>query len=481
MPPPRFPVAPNDVQNLFPHGQRVPLGAASHVPYGGTLGPGGAGQYWFYVPTREPGTLLITLEGGPAEIRLEKDNAELKRANGKSLAHELPLGSEGFFDLFVTPARPVRVRFVVRGWPMEKGGRPLIPWNFWYHPFNPTVGKEGRFDSAAVQRSAMEKFDRAFLPASMGATWDWEKKHHVQPQAAGWEGHCDMAAYASVYFEQPPEKFPVNGVVFTRDELELLATEWAGRRMPSRTGDYFLEVQGYSAVNGKHIVWFMKPSDEPSPDVVMQRYREAFPNASDAELASARRDAAALDPEKVRADFGDAARRFLEFLVKEVTILGQAVVGDFGPTKPEHKGIEVWNVALVYFAAEWMEAPLHRRDPRVCEVTIDVITNVDDYPANAPAPPAVAIDTPDGPVVQLEKHYGAFRYDLELRYGDDGSLQRARWLGASSRSAGGLVFAPHTLTNVLHPAAPSGAGNPFVGDDLLRSGALRLRTRFRRP
>lgn len=474
--PPRQSVAPNDIQNIFPHSQRVPLGSEGFTSYGGTLGPGGAGQYWFYIPTTDPGTVLVTLDGGPADVRLVPERAlEVKRDPG-TLRFQVPIGGEGIFHLYVTPARPVRVRFICEGWPKERDGTPLIPWNFWYFPFNPTSGTKGTFDSAAVQRSAMQKYDRAFHPHSGGPTWDWEQSNHVQPHAAGWEGHCGMAAYASVYFEQPPEGAEVNGTRFTRDELELLATEWAGRRMPGYTGGFFLERGASTSVGGKHVVWFMKPSDEPEPDLVVQRYREAFPQLSESELAIVRREAAALDGDAVRADFGAAAARFLGCLIDTVKVGGEAVIGDFGPNKPERTGLEIWNVALVYFAVEWKEMPLQMRDPRACNVSIAIVTNVDTYPQDAPSAPAEVID---GARLKPGRYCQTFQQELELRYDGGGLLQRTRWL--SCGSGGGRLFAPHTLVNVQHPGPASGSGNPFIGDELLRAGTLRLRKRFQTP
>ena len=241
---PRHSVAPNDIQNVFPLAQRVPLGPSGHIHYGGTHGPGDAGHFWFYVPTSDPGTVLITLEGGPAAIRLDDESRhQLRNVSGEALAHELPRRSVGIYHVFVTPVRPVQVRYICDGWPKEldqSGAEagPLIPWNFWYYPFNPASGKysgtKGRFDSAAVQRSAIEKFNRAFLPDRMGAAWNWEKNNHVDPTAEGWEGHCDMASFASVWFRSSPTA-TVKGVTFSRDELRLLATEWAGRRCPPTT------------------------------------------------------------------------------------------------------------------------------------------------------------------------------------------------------------------------------------------------------
>lgn len=361
--PPRQSVAPNDIQNLFPHSQRVPLGSEGHTAYEGTVGPGGAGQYWFYIPTTDPGTVLVMLDGGPADVRLVPERAiEVKRDPG-TLRFQIPVGGEGIFHLYVTPARAVRVRFICEGWPKERDGKPLIPWNFWYFPFNSTSKKKGTFDSAAVQQSAMQKYDRAFHPHLGGPTWDWEKKNHVQPNAAGWEGHCGMAAYASVYFEQPPATAEVN----------------------------------------------------------------------------------------------------------------EAVVGDFGPTKPERTGLEIWNVALVYFAIEWKEMPLQRRDPRACNVSIAIVTNADTYPQDAPSAPAEIVE---GNRLEPSRFCQVFQHELELRYDGSGLLQKTRWL--SCGAGGGRLFAPHMLVNVLDPAAPGGSGNPFVGDELLRAGTLRLRPRFKK-
>jgi len=218
MAPPRLSVAPNDIQNIYPLAQRVPLGPAGHIHYGGTLGPGDAGHFWFYIPTNDPGTVLISLEGGPAAIRLQDESSKLLiRATGKGVGHELPAWSAGIYHVFITPVRPAQVRFICEGWPREglgHGAGPLIPWNFWYYPFNPASGRKGNFDSAAIQKSAMEKFDRAFLPDQLGAAWNWEKNNHVRPKAEGWEGHCDMASFASVYFEDPRANVTVRGVRF---------------------------------------------------------------------------------------------------------------------------------------------------------------------------------------------------------------------------------------------------------------------------
>lgn len=479
MTPPRNATTPEHYQALHVFEQRVPLGTADHVPFRGNPGPDGTGVYWFYVPTNYPGALVITIAGGAtSRMKLTRNGEEVTQREANTIVFDLPDTSDGFYQLEMRPVRPVRVRFMIEGWPKEADGSPLIPWNFWYFPFRSGAVKEPSFHSESVQRTAMAKHDRAFLPDSMGATLRWEEQNHIKSDAASWEGHCGMASYASVYFQQPVPR-TIRGVSFTRDELELLASEWAGRRHPKRaSGDYELEQGAKATVNGKNVVWFMKPSDVPDADTIVERYLEAFPDTTPTEARRVRADADALGMGAVRQDFGAAAWRLLEHLITAIKVQGHVVLGDFGPTKPERAGAETWWSAAFFFSAELREwqTPSGAEDPRLCEIVLSVLTNVDTRPPEAvPLPARVEMNRP----VPSAQHQ-AFEYRLLARFEESGRVRAMCWLEA--RSPDGLVFATHTLLNVEHPRAPSGPnGNPFVGDGLLQEGLLTLRPRFQRP
>ncbi len=477
-------LAPNDVQHLHPLAQRVPLGTPSPVPHGGREGRDGTGVFWFYIPTGLPGTLLITVDSPvPPKLVLSKDKQEVHQSHATTVVIERPTGSHGVYLLEMTPARPVRVRFIMEGWPKEADGSPLVPWNFWYFPFREGAVKTPSFDSTAVQRSAMAKFDRAFGREFLGSALTWEDQNHISKTAESWEGHCAWGALASVYFELPPDQRSHQGVTFTRGELELLASEWAGWRQHPRD-EYNVGDGAQWRVTKRNVVLaeLLRPQELPDADLIVDRFLEAFPDATPDEAREVRRRARELDPREVEVDFGNAATELLSYLDTRARAQGEVLIGNFGPTAPGNRTttgagtLEVWNHALAYFAAEFREWDPPNQDPRVCRVIVSALTNSDSPPPHGSLLPATVQQ--GRPVVTGE--HQAFEYVLAIELLNDGKPMRTRWLEA--RSPQGPAFVPRSLWVVGHPSGDHrGQGNPFVRDPILRHGLLSLRRRFRQP
>lgn len=495
-----FHVAPNRPQNLHVKVHRLRLGNPTFEGYPHQQARAGFFAVW--IPPLG-GDLTIELEhGATATIRLFSGDALVRKEHGTRLVHRISPSTMGRFDIHVSRAEVgVRASLTMETWPLEADGTPLVPWNFWYFPYGrvPLAADADRreFPSHDVQFSAMRKYDRAFPPPpGANSAEAWEREFHSS--GAEWEGHCDPGAYASVYFQQPRETVPRGDVVFTRHELELLATEWTGARMGTVRGWHHGEARGDPAFRLSGPVAFathlLMPGEKPTAELLRTRYEKMLPDAiaRDREVVIQQEASRiAADPGAVRSTFGRAAHTFWTFLMAEAHGAREPIVGDVGPGGDDPA--PVWNhaVAMVRLAVAELEGP--RPDPRRVAATVELVVNLDKEPL-APRRPSPEPDPADGcPVVvqrgrpvPISGFHQTHDYGFRFRFETDGQLADAEWTSAHMTQSGkrGPAYAPRRFGIPARPRPVATSGNhhgrtppanTLVGDGILQLVTLRPR------
>lgn len=510
-------LTPNEVQALHPHHQRVPLGTPGFVPHPDPIVIGKPANYWFFIPTLFAGDLIITLPNTfKADVVVRMDKQEIHHNPSTNLV-VIPrkMSSDGFYFISVTPPLPVKVEYQVHGWPKELKGEPLIPWNFYWYPYAPGAYKSGKFDATATQLSAMKKYDQAFRTVGVDSALAWEKAHHNNPDAETWEGHCPMSAVASVYFKQPLPTKIVNGVTFLRDEMELIAAEWAGHNMPDSGVKFTIGASAHARLDGAPVIMFIHPpgteffpkDGETEEDVkkrkkaLLETYLKAVDTSDDSDpdtrRARAEADLDNVNFSRIRQDFAEAGRLLIDFFINEVVLGGHPVYGDFGPSSEKSPAGEVWTNALFSGHLDFAELPPPNQDPRFCSATLTLHTNIDRAPDVTPhlEPATVKVTKHAGtPLLEPEPQGGvadsreAYVYELWVAFKDNGTIDQVLWAGAHSYAADkkGRVsrqstFAPRLLTTIPRFKPVSGPGNPKIDDRVLSSGLLELRSRYAKP
>src|SRR5262249_29188995 len=102
---------------------------------------------------------------------------------------------------------------------------PLIPWTFWYWP---TAKGNAFWDLAG---DVMARFGKAFGKNPNDCKSAEQTDHVTDPVSDipyfDWQGHCHLAAPASILFEEPRDT-KHNGQSFDQADLKFLALEYWG-------------------------------------------------------------------------------------------------------------------------------------------------------------------------------------------------------------------------------------------------------------
>jgi hypothetical protein len=185
-----------------------------------------------------------------------------------------------------------------------------------------------------------------------------------------------------------------SGVEFGRNELELLAAEWSGRRMAHEKGWshppsnlYFrlgyLRPDGRTDTYERQVVHLLKPGEQATEDTLTKRCKDSIPEEVWKEKEGEIRDQArklASKHQEVREAFGGAGVDLWRFFYRELTSARRPIVGNIGPVGDDSQ--EVWNhaVFLVRMAAMELNPEARYADPRLLEVTLRVYANLDIEP-----------------------------------------------------------------------------------------------------
>lgn len=155
------------------------------------------------------GTEPVSASPGVGMVRIRVDPKTRTDGVYRAVVH----APTGTFAIYATYTEAARAK--------------VTPWNFWYFPYRQDFEPDSSVFNIDLW-DPLTKYEAAF---GVEGVLQWELEHHSQfarPDCDGWEGHCHLAAIASVIFEEP-KAVEHNGVTFTTEEVKFLAAEVSGR------------------------------------------------------------------------------------------------------------------------------------------------------------------------------------------------------------------------------------------------------------
>lgn len=474
-------VSPNNKNTLASPFRRLALGSAAQVPLGLNL------AWTLWIPTSFGGRLSLKLSVSEYLCLASKEGVLAKSDQG-SIEYDVPKGVFGELMVMCNNmgggSATLTATFTQTGWARQGSSLkddPLIPNNFWYWPYGSTTGV-----NLAVE--IMKRYAR-LVGKSEKAAEDDERNRHFKPNAEGWEGHCQNAAPASVLFKPIPPGpkklkkgfFSSTEAEFQGHELKLLAAEYFGN-FGSVTGVWSL-FDG-DTIDKTPVLTLILPGERPDRAAILRNLA-----GGGAVSAVARRE---LDDLAVKHKGDDGLVRYLTqalgakagsfFHTLQAQIIGQgnALVGDTRDSAPNKPYNSVWNQAIFYFRATYVETP---GENDKFDMTIDctVYANVDKE--NAHGPPA----TINNKTVEPSQQSLLFKHVYRLVFGANGAVaagsDKNEWRSCTD-GAQGKLFVPRNLAIVNKPSskpAPRSpaprVGNEVVGEELL--DFLELNERYR--
>lgn len=94
------------------------------------------------------------------------------------------------------------------------------PWSSWYFPINEDIMFKGKDSPLSKYDEFARRYDRRDSKAAAFEESTW---YLYDPNADGWQGHCDAWALASVVEPEPVGPVEVKGVRFSTGDLKALA------------------------------------------------------------------------------------------------------------------------------------------------------------------------------------------------------------------------------------------------------------------
>ncbi len=326
--------------------------------------------------------------------------------------------------------------FEETGTARQADGKPLIPWNFWYFPFAHSTEAPSAWGGTELQ--PLQKYERAFGETGVLA---WEKQHHADPTNSRppWEGHCHLAAMASIMFVNPmPDGFEFNGERFLAEELKFLGAEFAGRFGNSKS-EYKLPSEGGHRMGPFHE---QKPSEAP----------EAFGQTPDVLLG------------------------LLRVLQREIGLSGRALVMDLRDSDGlEHTA--VWNQAVYRYVTRYWQPDV--KDPTLTDGVCVLFGNADIYTGTKSSGlPAETVVEHGETILKHGANHTSSRNEFTVRFTaagiHDTSAPENRW---KATTRGGMdTFAPRYAYRVAKPSKTVivALGNPRIDPNHVLA-VLRLR------
>lgn len=475
---------------------RLKLGTESVMPADVT-------RYRVWVPTDTGGDLTITaLDGGTVELR--RPLKKVIKPAAVHLNYEVPKGEFGEYFVIAkaTAGQKVLCTFMQTSFARD-GTRdsdpPLIPWTFWYWP---TAQGNMYWDKAG---DVMARFGKAFGKDPDACKAAEQTDHKTDKVSTipffDWQGHCHLAAPASILFEEP-KAGAHNGQKFDADELKFLALEfWGnyGRMLPS-----VWELKRGKPVGKFHLPAYFKPGEpknranlihglkhDPKIGVSNEAAEDPQANKQLEELADVliqQGGGAAGFETTINQWMGELAAEFYQFLIDHIRVEKQPVTGDMRAYEPGKGPEEVWNHALFWYEAFYLE---HIPDAAAGEaedqndMVISCVLRVNlDNPLDV-GPPARISGNKTIPI-DLASH--AYMNLWRIRFDGAGKIvvtdQRNRWIYIQNSNKEEL-YTPTKLQIVDKPASaritasnPLDVGNKFLDREVLKSNLLKLRKRY---
>jgi hypothetical protein len=380
----------------------------------------GVGVHRIFVPSDLGGRLVVGFGKEPDP----KGNAMVvfdtqgqpHEPNGRGeVQFDIPKGKRGDGVCLANVQAPskqysIYALFDETGFAREKDGSPLIPWNFWFWPFAESQRESSAWGSSTLR--PLQKYEKAF---KVEGVLDLEKQIHNDPDGTkqDWEGHCDIAAPATIMFNAPPDEgLTHRGVHFTCEELKLFAIEFFGR---------------YGSVDN---VWRLPGTGARGRYGEFQEFK----------------------PNHNPTRFGTKIAKFLDRLRENVRELGHALMMDLrdsGGSAPH----QVWNHAAYRYATRFWQ--VDGTDLNLTEGSTMLYANADTIPKDGSSSgrPADVVFTDDGPVPVPNDSGRKQQYRFRVRFTKSGEYESNssdnRWFSAIE--AGTKVYPPRYANVVMQP------------------------------
>lgn len=492
-------VARNGANTLDLPVTRLKIGWWNHKPDGAELA-----RFRLWVPTDSGGVLTIRHEGG-GTVDLRKPLRKVLKAPAAELTYEVKKGEFGEF--FVIANGPVGNRvlctFVQTSFSRygaSDSDAPLIPWNFWYWP---TAKGNIYADGAA---DVMRRYGLAFGKDPVECVKTEKHDHGTDAVSGfpGWDfqGHCHLAAPASILFEEP-QAGEHKGQKFSAEEMKFLALEYWGnfgqvapalwdisKDRDPKAGVHFLPFYfrpGRPKTRAAFIEGLRVIFKGPKEALDDPKMNEQVGQIADAHIAKL--GGAGSFADQVEKWLGELAAEFYQMLIDTMRVQKHALIANMRSHRVDIGPDEVWNHALFWYEAYYQEhSPFTKggtgvEDEKDMVITCELRVNSDSpIPLDPPA-------TISGNSLKPTQTSVMYRNNWRLQFDGAGKIvpkdARNQWQYTRNEDDEDL-FAPTRLRPVAKPSRtrltaddPHDLGNKFVGTELLDSGLLTIRKRYR--
>lgn len=528
-----YPVAPNNDNTLRVRACPLPLGHAVDAS---------RSRLWtIWIPTNAGGRLTLTHRAQAAFSLLRQGSSGLERvaeAQAGTIAYAVPpdpaVPRRYFVALQDGPAGRLECGFQQKAWSRLDaaiGARALIPWSFWYWPYD-------HEEELARRKRILKRYQSIINSGVDGAAW--EEAHHGSGTLS-WEGHCHQGARASVIFREPDMIARIGGEAFKRSDAKFLATEFAGNFMrmsgrwalnsiASAVPEYI--IPGSLASNWLFAVfkrlrsmyesafrsWNAEPGRQAWGDIVEfagLRYdlarqfdwtdkggHDAVRNEMDSVMSALSNDDRRAIALRIGQALGPKAAEFYDVLIRCVLRDGLPMIGDLRVDRAArdesserefgdeaiYKAMQIWNHGLFCYAAEYVQTPAEQAgagERDMC-VSCRLYANLDELNVHRP----LATEERDGArtvdVRPIEENCRVLSCEWRVFFADNGDVDLTRGEWRDVRKRGGTqLFIPRNLEHPVESLAstrvtarrPAEEGNPLVGLEL--ADHLTVHRRFR--
>jgi len=335
---------------------RAKLGGVTQV-----VGPSTVSNTWirFYLPQTK-GATDNQGSGYTTTWQLETDNGQLELLDGRTAnKHEGIMGPQpaGWYyaRLVGGDAGTANITLQMREEAYAREGegynqKPLIPWTFFYWPTNQGNNTTSRHPCENDRRgSPLYALDKLFNrdPENRNSAFGWERDptHAHCNEGSSWAGHCNIAASASIIFEEPPKDY-----IYGPNRCP----KWF--RHLFKGHKYRLDCEGLKLVAsefaGHHSVTELCVMLDKNQGVDLDTLRSVD---GDPEWKQE-------DKRNRQREFGSYAVHFLGTLQRELGELGFPLLTDVRTgTKTGKKRdsaiTEVWNQAVYFYRVDYREHP----------------------------------------------------------------------------------------------------------------------------
>jgi hypothetical protein len=463
---------------------RLPIGHTTTAPDDTT-------RFRIWVPTDSGGVLTISPKTGTVDLRRPMDKV-IEPAASK-ITHEVKAGEFGeFFAIYKGKAGTavdcqfVQISFARDG--TSDSAPPLIPWSFWYWPT--AEGGEPWKRAGEI----MAKYGNAFNKDPDDCRNEEHTKHVTASADKGggaWEGHCHLAAPASMMFEEP-KAVKHNGQSFDVAEMKFLALEYFGNF--GQLSPVWELRAGSNKVKRFYAPAYFKPGEPKqrqqfitalTPEFVGPKESKDDPEVLKqiGKVADAYIDSAG-GPDKfeklINQWLGQLGAAFYRELIKSMRVNRHPLMANMRGYYSNMDAMQIWNHCLFWYKATYEE----KDDEKDMLITCDLRVNVDGE--IEPKTPAATVS--GGQMIPDKDASISYLCNWRIQFDGSGGIlvgDRNEWNWIRNKDSADL-YTPTKLQAVEKPAKthnaatgnPLDVGNVFVDLEVVDAGMLKLRKRY---